>query len=37
VNRLPSGAIELGFPQELYRRDMVQQLVHAGMRRRILA
>ena len=32
-----ASAIELGFPNHLYSRDMVQLLVHAGMRKRILA
>jgi aryl-alcohol dehydrogenase-like predicted oxidoreductase len=31
-----ASAIELGFPNNLYERPMVQQLVHAGMRERIL-
>lgn len=32
-----ASAIELGFPNHFYSRDMVRQLVHAGMRERILA
>ena len=32
-----ASAIDLGFPSSLYGREMVQQLIHAGMRDRILA
>jgi aryl-alcohol dehydrogenase-like predicted oxidoreductase len=32
-----ASSIELGFPNEFYRRDMVRQLVHAGMADRMIA
>ena len=31
-----ASAIELGFPYHLYSRELVRQLVHAGMRERII-
>jgi aryl-alcohol dehydrogenase-like predicted oxidoreductase len=32
-----ASSVELGFPNDLYRREMIGKLLHAGMRDRILA